>query len=291
MWACEGADVGVLLFLGDDGLVGVSYVFFEGSSGGSKVRNLMVGQTSRAWYSLEDAGGHLRLRWSADVTVNSADVVSMAAAVTSASPEGARPLLMYIGLVDHITADAKQLLIRDISSSRIAIVGNDDIGRMLTAFTHRSVTPTRYFTDDAAALDWLLDDTHEHPSIFGESYGVQHAFDSEMRDGVLWVTWTQAFHITEEIAENLLVRAEFMNPTSCPPMVLELHEVLSATEGAMRILADGLNIAALAIVSADPGGRTLTSYYRQRACPPYRTSHFTTVEEAHHWLIETPHRT
>lgn len=244
----------------------------------------MVGQTSRARYVLEDAGDYLRLRWSADIIVSSADVVSAAAEIIAASPDGPRPLLVQVGLVGHTTADAKQLLIRDISSSRIAIVGYDDIGRILTAFAHRSVTPTGYFTDDRAALEWLLDDTQEHPSIFGESYGVQHAFDSEMRDGVLWVRWTQAFHITEEIAENLLVRAEFMNPTSCPPMVLELHEVMSATDGAMKILADGLNIAALAVVSADPGGGTLISYYRQRARPPYKTSHFATAEEAHHWL-------
>lgn len=111
-----------------------------------------------------------------------------------------------------------------------------------------------------------------------------NGFSSEIRDGVLWVTWTQAFHITEEIAENLLVRAEFMNPTSCPPMVLELHEMMSVTEGAMKVLADGMNIAALAVVSADPGGRVLTSYFRQRARPPYTTSHFTTAEKARHWL-------
>ncbi|KQO00932.1 hypothetical protein ASF21_11615 [Arthrobacter sp. Leaf234] len=248
----------------------------------------MVRQTTSGRYALEDAGDHLRLRWSADITVDSADVASVSAEITVASPEGPRPLLMYVSLVGGITAEAKQLLIRNTRCSRIAIVGIDDIGRILTAFTHRSVTPTGYFTDDTAAREWLLDDTHEHPSIFGESYGVQHAFVSEMRGGVLWVRWTQAFHITEKIAENLLARAEFMNPTTCPPLLLELHEMLSASEGAMKILADGLNITALAVVSADPSGRTLTSFYRQRARPPYKTSYFTTAEEARHWLAGHP---
>lgn len=244
----------------------------------------MVRQEVRARYLLEDVGDYVCLQWSSGIILETADVVSAAAAITAVSPEGPRPLLLRIGLVEHITAEAKQLLIRDICSSRIAILGADDVGRVLTAFSHRSVTPTRYFTDDVEALDWLLDDTREHPSIFGESYGVHHAFSSEMRDGVLWVTWRQAFHITDAIAENLVVRAEFMNPTSCPPMLLELHQVMSATDGAMRILADGLNIAALAVVSADVRGRTLITYYRQRARPPYRTRHFTTTEEAHHWL-------
>lgn len=248
----------------------------------------MVKQEARARFSLEDAGDYVCLRWSPGITVESADVVSGTTAVTAASPDGPRPLLVRIGLIEHITSAAKQLLIRDISSSRTAIIGADDVGRVLTAFTHRSVTPTRYFTHDEEAIEWLLDDTHEHLSIFGESYGVQNAFASEMRGGVLRVTWTQALHLTDAMAENIVLRAEFMNPTSCPPMLLELHQVMSATDGAMKILADGLNIAALAVVSADSRGQALITYYRQRARPPYTTRHFRAVEEAEHWLSLIP---
>jgi hypothetical protein len=57
------------------------------------------------------------------------------------------------------------------------------------------------------------------------------------------------------IAENIVLRAEFMNPTSCPPMLLEIHQVMSASDSAMKILAGGLNIAALAVVSEDPAAR------------------------------------
>lgn len=244
----------------------------------------MVSQEIELSYRLEDAGDYLCLQWLSGSIVGTAEVVSANAAITAASLEGRRPLLVRIGLVEHISAEAKQLLIRDVASARIAVVGDDDVGRVLTAFTYRSVTPTRYFTTDAEALEWLFDDIREHPSIFGESYGVNHAFSSEMRDGVLCVTWTQVFHITEAVAENLLVRAEFMNPTSCPPMLLELHEVMSATDGAMRILADALNIAALAVVGADVRGQTLVAYYRQRARPPYMIRHFPTVATARTWL-------
>ncbi|MFJ6001856.1 hypothetical protein [Arthrobacter sp. NPDC092385] len=248
----------------------------------------MVKQETRARYLLEDAGDYVCLQWCSGITVESADVASATEAVTAISPNGPRPLLVRIGLIDHITADAKQLLVRDRCSSRIAIIGTDDIGRILTAFTHRSVTPTRYFTNDEEATDWLHDDTREHPSIFGESYGVHNAFTSDMCDGVLWVTWVQAFHITDAIAENIVLRAEFMNPTSCPPMLLNLHEVMSATDRAMEILANGLNIAALAVISADPRGRTLIAYYKQRAHPPYATRFFSTVEEAEQWLALRP---
>ncbi len=248
----------------------------------------MVKQETRARYALEDVGDYLCLRWCGEITVGSSDVVSATTAVTAASPGGPRPLLVRIGLIEYITSEAKQLLIRDICSSRTAIIGTDDMGRVLTAFTHRSVTPTRYFTDDKEATDWLLDHTREHPSIFGESYGVQKAFTSEMSDGLLWVKWTQAIHITDVIAENIVLRAEFMNPTSCPPMLLEIHQVMSASDSAMKILADGLNIAALAVVSKDPRGQTLITYYRQRSHPPYPTRHFNTIAEAQHWLTLLP---
>ncbi len=245
-------------------------------------------QHSRSRYLLEDAGDYVCLQWCGEITVGSSDVLAAATAVTEASPGGPRPLLVRIGLIEHITPEAKQLLIRDDRSSRIAIVGTDDVGRVLTAFTHRSVTPTRYFTDDDEAAAWLLDDTRDHPSIFGESYGVQKAFTSEMRDGLLCVTWTQSIHITDAIAENIVLRAEFMNPVSCPPMLLDLHQVMSATDGAMKILADGLNIVALAVVSTDPRGRALIAYFKQRTHPPYRTRHFGSVGEAMQWLALTP---
>lgn len=235
-------------------------------------------------FVLEDAGDHVILEWKPGITMQASDVAASVAAVTALSPHGSRPLLMRIGLVEHITAEAKQLLIRDISSSRIATIGTDDVGRVLTAFYYRSVTPSRYFTDETEAMTWLLADSVQHPSIFGESYGVEKAFSSEMDDGVLWVTWEQAFHITEPIAENIVLRAEFMNPTSCPPMLLELRQPMTATDRAMEILAEGLNIAAAAVTGAGPRGEALITYYNKRTHPPFPTRYFATVGQARHWL-------
>ncbi|KNC19532.1 hypothetical protein AC792_05845 [Arthrobacter sp. RIT-PI-e] len=248
----------------------------------------MVQQGTRTRYKLEDAGDYVRLTWCPKITIEARDVVAATAAITELSPERSRPLVMSIGVAEHITPDARRLLIRNVSSSRTAIIGQDDVGRVLTAFAHRSVTPTRYFTDDEEALGWVLDDTGEYSSVFGESYGVQKAFTSQMLDGVLRVRWTQPFHIDAAIAQNIVLRAEFMNPTSCPPMLLELREVMSATDKAMRILADGLNIAALAVVSTDPRGKRLIASYKQRAYPPPPPRHFNTVKQAEHWVHLTP---
>lgn len=117
-------------------------------------------------YTLSDHGTFLRLRWVAAVTVHAEDIHSTIAAVTAASPEGERPLLVHIGLVGRITPEAKELLIDDTCSSRTAVVGVDEVSRVLTAFNYKSATLSRYFTTEAEAVAWLLEDAEmdtEHP--------------------------------------------------------------------------------------------------------------------------------
>jgi hypothetical protein len=110
-------------------------------------------------YILSDDGTFLRLRWAAGVTMHVEDVHSTIAAVTAASPQGKRPLLVHIGLVGRITPEAKKLLIDDTCSSRTAVVGVDEVSRVLTAFNYKSATLSRYFTTETEAVAWLLEDT------------------------------------------------------------------------------------------------------------------------------------
>ncbi|BBE24089.1 hypothetical protein MN0502_29720 [Arthrobacter sp. MN05-02] len=104
-------------------------------------RDDMAGDAGELRYTLTDDGAFLRLRWAAGVTIGGDDVRSTTAAVTAASPDGRRPLLVNIGLVDAITAEARHLLIEDDCSCRTGVVGVDEVGRVLTAFNYRSVTP------------------------------------------------------------------------------------------------------------------------------------------------------
>ena len=73
----SGADVGTCRCWSDDGSVRPPSVPTENFLGGVKVRNFVVRQTTSGRYALEDAGDHLRLRWSADITVDAADVASV----------------------------------------------------------------------------------------------------------------------------------------------------------------------------------------------------------------------
>ncbi len=57
---------------------------------------------------LGDDGDFLRLRWTPGVTIEADDIHSTIAAVTAASSQGKRPLLVHIGPVERITPEAKQ---------------------------------------------------------------------------------------------------------------------------------------------------------------------------------------
>ncbi|WP_411374129.1 hypothetical protein ACLH0K_13830 [Arthrobacter sp. MPF02] len=109
-------------------------------------------------YTLSDDGDFLRLEWTPGVMIEADDIRSTIAAVNAASPHGRRPLLVQIGPLEWISQEAKQLLIDDTCSIRTAVVGVDDVGRVITAFNYRSATPSRYFTQESDAIAWLLKD-------------------------------------------------------------------------------------------------------------------------------------
>jgi hypothetical protein len=112
----------------------------------------------RPRYTLSDEGTFLRVSWAPGVTMDCEAVRSSISAVVTMSASGKRPLLVHIGLVDRVTPKAKQLLVEDTSTTRIAIVSDDAVGMVLSAFNHRSTVPSRRFTDEQEAIAWLTDD-------------------------------------------------------------------------------------------------------------------------------------
>jgi hypothetical protein len=125
---------------------------------GGIVLDLKQGSSPR--YTLKDDGEFLRLQWTPGVSIEADDIRSTIAAVTAASPQGKRPLLVHIGPLERITPEAKQLLLDDTCSARTAVVGVDDVGRVITAFNYRSATLSRYFEQESEAITWLTDDIH-----------------------------------------------------------------------------------------------------------------------------------
>jgi hypothetical protein len=117
-----------------------------------------VKQVSSPRYTLSDDGAFLRLQWTPGDTIEAGDIESTIAAVTAASPRGKRPLMVQIGPLERITPEARKLLLEDTCSARTAVLGVDDVGRVVTAFNYKSATLSRYFTQESDAITWLTED-------------------------------------------------------------------------------------------------------------------------------------
>jgi hypothetical protein len=243
-----------------------------------------AGEQSR--FTLRDDGDLLRLIWAPGVTIEEADVRATMAAVTAASPEGKRPLLVMIGLVEAITLEARHLLIEDTCSLRTGVVGVDEVGKVLTAFNYRSVTPSRYFTNEADALGWLTGQADAGETTSREAEEPE-PFQIRLDDGVITVDWNRGTSVTTVMAESLVAATSALAPTSRLPMLVTNNNMVSLTPSAMRVFAHRLGVTALAIVGAE-GDRVIATYYKQLHCPPYPTRFFGTAPEARDWLTRNP---
>lgn len=115
------------------------------------------GNTPR--FELTDEGDFLRLCWNPGIIMELGDVQASIAAVEAMSPAGKRPLLVDIDRVNGISAEARQLLLEETCSSRTAALGKDEVARVMTAFNYRAATLSEFFTDEADAIAWLIEDS------------------------------------------------------------------------------------------------------------------------------------
>lgn len=110
-------------------------------------------------FTLTVEDGFNRIRWAPGMRIFGRDVRTAITAVNAISITGKRPLLVHVGFIERVTTAARQLLLEDTCSMRIAILGHDVVSMVITAFAYASATPTRYFTDEAAALEWFSSPT------------------------------------------------------------------------------------------------------------------------------------
>lgn len=108
-------------------------------------------------FAMSSEPGFNRIRWAPGVTMTGSDVRETIGAVDAVSGAGKRPLLVHIGSVERITREARELLIDDTCSTKTAVLGMDRVSMVMTAFAYTSATPTRFFTDEAEAIAWLLE--------------------------------------------------------------------------------------------------------------------------------------
>ena len=108
-----------------------------------------------------DSRGLLRLTWAPHVRITgelAKETVRIAEDLTAGVP---RPLLVDITGEATTTREARGIYADTTAVSRMALLGRSAVNRIIANFTmlvDPPAIPVRYFTDESAALDWLLHD-------------------------------------------------------------------------------------------------------------------------------------
>ncbi len=97
----------------------------------------------------------LRLQWAPRLVIGQTDIARVGAAM-AASGGSVLPLLVEVTALKEVTWDAREVIVGYEHPARIAIVGSDIVDLVLTAFTVKSASETRFFTDRDEAVRWLL---------------------------------------------------------------------------------------------------------------------------------------
>ncbi|MEG9247099.1 STAS/SEC14 domain-containing protein [Arthrobacter sp. Soc17.1.1.1] len=101
--------------------------------------------------------GILRLRWNRGVEITHAAAVAAARALAEFHGPTHLPLLVHMHGISGITPEARVGMASYRGFTRVALVGADAVDEVMSGFSHRSPTVTRYFTSETEALAWLRD--------------------------------------------------------------------------------------------------------------------------------------
>lgn len=99
--------------------------------------------------------GVLQLEWNPGVHITYDLAVRAARVLEGLSVGLMLPLLVDLAGVAGLTPEARAGMNAYRGFSAVALVGDGPTGKVVAAFSQRSLTPTAYFTDRSEALHWL----------------------------------------------------------------------------------------------------------------------------------------
>ncbi|MEJ2866595.1 hypothetical protein WCD74_02380 [Actinomycetospora sp. OC33-EN08] len=107
-----------------------------------------------------DELGVVRLVWRSGLRITGEIAEYAIRAVDELNGEARRPMLI-VGSETPTTREARAVFGRESSVTRIAMLGRSVVDRTIanfSLFVNPPAAPTRFFTEEDAALSWLLDD-------------------------------------------------------------------------------------------------------------------------------------
>lgn len=104
--------------------------------------------------------GVVHLRWLPMACLELGDVRTAMGSVNELGAGPLRPLLVEMTEVGTVSHGARTAFATPTLTSRIALLGSSPVDRVLATFRRPGThpCPTRFFTDQAKALDWLLEE-------------------------------------------------------------------------------------------------------------------------------------
>ena len=116
----------------------------------------MTGEGNITVFEASADQGVLRLEWKPGIHIEYADAVEAALALATLQGDERMPLLVRLVGVRSVAREARAGMNAYQAYSKVALVGDNPMGSVLTAFSRNSSTPTRYFTSEMEALMWLV---------------------------------------------------------------------------------------------------------------------------------------
>jgi hypothetical protein len=102
--------------------------------------------------------GLVRLLWSPGVTISGELAETAMRRVDALNGDTENPMLVVMRGTGSLSRDARMVFARRCTASRIALLGSSAVDRVVANFAlgvRSQPVPTRFFTDEDLALDWL----------------------------------------------------------------------------------------------------------------------------------------
>ena len=103
----------------------------------------------------------LRLRWARGISIVEDDARLAMAWVNELSAGASHPMLVDMATTKSVSRGARTVFGLPCSASRIALLGSSQVDKVIANFILGISTlpcPTRFFTSEQAAVDWLKEE-------------------------------------------------------------------------------------------------------------------------------------
>lgn len=98
------------------------------------------------------------LAWKPGVRIEAANALAAVEAVNELAAGSRYPLLVTMADTAHLSRAARDVFVEPCAASRIALLGNNPVDRMLANYqlaVQEPPCPTRFFTSETDAVAWL----------------------------------------------------------------------------------------------------------------------------------------